>query len=335
MTKRELPKHVYKQRNGLYFQKRGWKSQKFQSAFGTPDFWAEYANILSGQLGGKKLSTRNSFSLIESYRASPRYRNLKTRTAYDYDKYLDFFISIMGQANPALMQRKDVIRLRDDNAGKPYFANYALRVLRVVMEHCVDLGWRDHNPAKGVSEIKTEKSGRQPWPGALLEAYRRQCPLGSRERLLMELCVCTGQRIGDVLDMRWSDIRDGGFSVKQNKTGKELWVPILPQLQSALDAASRHSVFILTNEQGTNRWSYRGAAQAVRKVRDQIGAVEYDIHSWRYNAACELVEAGCSDDLVAAVTGQSPAMVLHYTRNIRQKVRALQAQARRVDRAGH
>jgi hypothetical protein len=190
MTKRELPKHVYRQRNGLYFQKRGWKSQKFQSAFGTPDFWTEYANILSGQVSGKKLSTRNFISLIESYRASPRYRNLKTRTAYDYDKYLDFFISIMGQANPALIQRKDVIRLRDDNAGKPYFANYALRVLRVVMEHCVDLGWRDHNPAKGVSEIKAEKSGRQPWPSALLEAYRQQCPLRTRERLLMELCVC-------------------------------------------------------------------------------------------------------------------------------------------------
>lgn len=111
-------------------------------------------------------------------------------------------------------------------------------------------------------------------------------------------------------------------------------MPILPELQAALIAASRHSVFILTNERGVNCWSYRGASQAVRNVRERIGAERYDIHSWRYNAACELVEAGCSDDLVASVTGQSPAMVLHYTKKVRQKVRAIEAQRKRSGKGG-
>lgn len=331
MTKRELPKHVYRQRNGIYFQRRGWPSRKFKVEFGTPEFWAEYAEILSGKAPEARVTTRNFTALVANYRKSPRYQRLKPRTALDYDKYLDFFVSALGDASPAAMKRKDVIRLRDANAAKPYFANYALRVLRVVLEHCVDLGWIEVNPARGVSEIKTDSKGREPWPLALLDAYRAACPLGTRERLVLELCVGTGQRIGDVLEMRWSDIQDGGFVVKQNKTGKELWVPILPELQAALDAASRHSLFLLTNDRGTNRWSYRGASQAVLKVRQQIGAADYDIHSWRYNAACELVEAGCGDDLVAAVTGQSPAMVLHYTRKVRQRVRAIQAQQKRTE----
>jgi len=331
MTKRELPKHVYKQRNGLYFQRRGWSSQKFENEFGTPAFWKEYADILSQKDKPRVVTSRTFYALIKSYHKSPRYANLKTRTALDYDKHLVFFASIMGDRNPAKMQRKDVIRLRDANADKAYFANYSLRVLRVLMEHCVDLGWRDTNPARGVPELKTVKKEREPWPQELLEAYRDRCPIGTRERLVMELCVGTGQRIGDVLEMRWSDIQDGAFFVRQSKTKKELWVPILDELQAALDAASRHSVFILTNEWGTNRWSYRGVSAAVRKVRDQIGALDYDIHSWRYNAACELVEAGCSDDLVAAVTGQSPAMVLHYTKKVRQRIRAQQAQQKRTE----
>lgn len=331
MAKRELPKHVYRQRNGLYFQRRGWKSQKFENEFGTPEFWAEYASILSGEQKPPRVSTRTFSALIANYRKSPRYRRLKPRTALDYDKYLDFFRDAMGDANPANMKRKDVIRLRDANASKAYFANYSLRVLRVLMEHCVDLGWRETNPAKGVPELKTQKTEREPWPRELLDAYRATCLLGTRERLVMELCVGTGQRIGDVLEMRWSDIQDGAFVVQQNKTNKTLWVPILPELQAALDQASRHSVFILTNERGTNRWSYRGASQAVRKVREQVGALDYDIHSWRYNAACELLEAGCEDDLIAAVTGQSPAMVLHYTKKVRQKIRAIQAQNMRTE----
>ncbi len=333
MTKRELPKHVYKQRNGLYFQRRGWPSRKFDSDFGTPEFWKEYADILAVKDQPRVITSRSFTALVKSYRASPRYRNLKPRTGLDYDKHLDFFVSIMGDRNPAKMQRKDVIRLRDANAEKAYFANYSLRVLRVLMEHCVDLGWRDNNPARGVSEIKTAKNEREPWPRELLDLYRATCRLGTRERLVMGLCVCTGQRIGDVLEMRWSDIKDGAVFVRQSKTKKELWVPILDELQAALDAASRHSVYILTNERGTNRWSYRGASAAVRKVREQIGATAYDIHSWRYNAACELLEAGCADDLIASVTGQSPAMVQHYTRKVRQKIRAIEAQSRRGDKA--
>lgn len=332
MTKRELPKHIYRQRNGLYFQKRGWPSRKIASEFGTPAFWQEYADILNGDIQPIRVSTRTFSALIKSYHTSPRYKRLKPRTALDYDKYLSFFKERMGESNPVAMKRKDVIRLRDANADKAYFANYSLRVLRVLMEHCVDLGWRETNPAKGVPEIKVNKREREPWPRELLSAYRESCPIGTRERLLMELCVGTGQRIGDVLEMRWSDIQDGAVYVRQNKTQKELWVPILPELQVTLDAASRHSVFIVTNEGGTNRWSYRGAAQAVRRVREAIGALDYDIHSWRYNAATELLEAGCGDDLIAAVTGQSPAMVQHYTKKARQRIRAVQAQRLRTSR---
>jgi integrase len=276
MTKRELPKHVYQQRNGLYFQRRGWPSRKFQYDFQTAEFWQEYADILNGEAPPKRVTARNFAALVKDYRSSHRYKRLKPRTALDYDKYLDFFVSVMADANPASMKRKDVIRLRDANAEKAYFANYSLRVLRDLMEHCVDLGWREANPAKGVPEIKTEKIAREPWPYELLGAYRDACAFGTRERLVMELCVGTGQRIGDVLEMRWSDIQEGAFVIRQNKTGKELWVPILPELAAALDAASRHSVFILTNERGTNRWSYRGASQAVRNVREKIAAVDYE-----------------------------------------------------------
>lgn len=329
MAKRELPKHVYRQRNGLYFQRRRWQTRKFQSDFGTPEFWKEYADILAGAEPSTFIVRHSFEELVKRYRQSPRYRNLKPRTALDYDKYLDFFVERMRQANPSQMKRKDVIRMRDANSDRVYFANYSLRVLRVLLEYAIDIGWREDNPARGVSELKAANTQREPWPREFLIAFRKRCPLGSRERLLMELCLGTGQRVGDVLEMRWSDLEDGGIVVVQNKTGKRLWVPILPELGQALAAASKHSFFILTNEKGDNRWSYRGASQAIRNVRNEIGALQYDIHSWRYNAACELVEAGCDDDLVSAVTGQSPAMVAHYTKQVRQRVRAMQAQTKR------
>ncbi|AML51529.1 hypothetical protein [Falsihalocynthiibacter arcticus] len=131
MAKRELPKHVYLQKNGLYFQRRGCPSKKFEKQFGTPEFWKEYADILGGKQASPRVIPRSFSALISDYRKSPRYKNLKPRTSLDYDKYLDFFGSIMGEASPTNLKRKDVIRLRDSNAEKAYFANYSLRVLRV------------------------------------------------------------------------------------------------------------------------------------------------------------------------------------------------------------
>ncbi len=145
----------------------------------------------------------------------------------------------------------------------------------------------------------------------------------------MEVCLGTGQRIGDVLKMRSSDIEEGGISVNQSKTSKHLWISIVSALLEAMDATPKLAVFILTNHRATDCWSYRGASQAVRNIRKEIEALDYDIHSWRYDAACELVEAGCSDDLVSAVTGQSPQMVVHYTRQKRQRAHAIEAQRRR------
>lgn len=76
--------------------------------------------------------------------------------------------------------------------------------------------------------------------------------------------------------------------------------------------------------------SYRAAAQRVMDVRRDIGAEAYDIHSLRYSAAAELAQAGCSDELIAAVTGHATAaMVRKYSGAVRQKVRAIEAQARR------
>ena len=131
------------------------------------------------------------------------------------------------------------------------------------------------------------------------------------------------------LNMRWSDIENRTVYVRQSKTSKELWVPILPELDAALQAASRHSVFILTNGRGENKWSYRGASAAVRRVRERIGTLS-SVHRLRHNA-CELQKAGCGDDLIAAVTGQSPAMVQHDTKKIRQKIRAARAQQMRTE----
>lgn len=277
-------------------------------------------------------------AVLRHYIASDSYRSLKPRTRADYDRHLDYFREKLGHLHPRNIERHHVISWRDAWAKKetPHRANYRLRVLSIVLEHAKDmglLGKGDENPAKGVKSVKYERQERQPWPETKVAAFRKAYPYGTRERTLFELCLGTGQRIGDVLKMQWGHISGDTITVRQGKTGARLEIPLTRHLAAALDATERRSLFILTKDMTKTRrpgqWAYRSAADAMRAARSAIGAEDYDLHALRYTAAAELLMAGCSDDLIAAVTGQSLAMVRHYTRHVRQRVRAREAQERR------
>lgn len=324
--KRLLPPYIYNKKGVLYYE-RGGKAQRVLSEPQTPAFWAEYARLLKGIAPAPKGKTFKH--LIASYKASIRYTERASRTKSDYDKVLAFIDDRMGHLEPAKMQRKDVIRLRDENAGTQRFANYLVQITRILMEHAIDQGLVKDNPAKDVALIKSTGKQRQAWPSAMVEAFRAAVPYGTRQRLLFELLIGTGQRIGDVLRMQWGHIDGDGINVRQSKTKKQLWVPFTPHLQAALAQAQRRNLTILTSQDGSGPWSYRGAADAMMAVRVKIGAEAYDIHSLRYTAAAELLMAGCSDELIGAVTGQTAVMVAHYTKAVRQKVRAIQAQETR------
>lgn len=337
MKRETLPPYVVRKRGTLFFRRgaRG-KWIRFEAQFpeGAQIPFAlhqERERLL--QQRAPVAGGRDVAAALRAYRASDKYRRLKPRTRKDYDAHIEYFAAKLGHLEPQHIERHHVIKWRDAWAAKetPHRANYRLRVLSIVMEFAKDMGLLkkgDDNPAKGVESVRYEKSDRQPWPDDKIAAFRATAT--GRTLLLFELCIGTGQRIGDVLRMQWGHVQDGGIWVTQGKTGKRLWVPFTQPLSAALAATERRSVLILTNHAGTGPWSYRGASQAMRAVREQIGALNYDIHGLRYRTAVELYLAGAGDDVIGAVTGQSRAMVEHYTRAVRQKVLALKSKGFRT-----
>lgn len=324
--KRNLPAYVQTRKGKyLYFVRRGWKTVRIHSAPGTPEFAAEYARILNGT--PPPPPGRSFAALIGSYKRSTRFARLAPRTKSDYDKVLGFIAERLGKLPADRMRRVDVVRMRDANAGSPRFATYAVQVLRILFEHARDIGWRDDNPAKGVGAVPSAGSERKPWPPELVEAYRATAQ--GRALLIFELALGTGQRIGDVLRMRWNQIEAGGIHVRQGKTAAPLWIPFTPRLAAILDMTPRYGLTIVTGRAG-RPLSYRQAAHAVMQVRKAIGAEGFDLHGLRHTAASELAAAGCTDEQIQAITGHTTtAMVRLYAGAARQKTRAKEAQEKR------
>lgn len=228
------------------------------------------------------------------------------------------------------MERRHVLRARDENRDRLRFANYIVQVLSVLFEQAIDMGWLTHNPAKGITLIRREGEGpHRPWPTEMIAAFGDAAPHGSPARTAMELGIGTGQRIGDILAMRWDAIRNSGVDVRQSKTRARLWVPFTPRLAAYLADLPRRGLTIVCAPDG-RPLSYHAVAAEVMRIRRAIGAEAFTIHGWRYTAAAELAAAGCSDDEIQAITGhKARAMVVKYAGPARQQRHALSAQRRR------
>lgn len=327
--KKDTPPYVVRLKGVLYFKRRGWPTRRFENQELGDGFWAEYARTLNMKTPRPKAFLVRG--LIDHYTRSLKFTgNLKPRTQKDYIKFLNHFEKNAGNVPVASIERKHVIAWRDQLAQKktPHFANYWVRVVRVLFEYGVDIGEIKSNPAAGVGAIPYAKKKANPWPQEKIQAARAARPHSHKTRLLFEMLYCTGQRIGDVLSAEWKDVQGAAICVNQNKTGAALVLPITDDLAQCLRLAERHEDVktILSNEKGTGPWSYRAAHDAMMKLRNEISAQAHGFHDIRHTVASEIAAAGGTDEEIAAITGHTTSrMAAHYSASTRQKTRAKKA----------
>jgi integrase len=288
-----------------------------------PEFHAAYD---AAKRGPRVVGKRTVDALVASYRRTSSFAAKADRTRQDYDKVLAYLVEKIGGRDVSVITRPAILEAMERNRHRARFANYIAQIASIICEHAVDLGWLRQNPVKGVKLLKLG-DGHKVWPAKAIDAYRAAAT--GNALLIFELCLGTGQRIGDVLRMRWSDIEDGAIKVKQGKTGNELWIPLTPRLAVALDACPRRGLCIVAGDD-SRPLSYRRAAYSFDAARGPSGTDDYTIHGLRHSTASELAEAGCTDAQIAAVTGhKSLRMVAKYRAGSDQRRLAKEAMGKR------
>lgn len=130
------------------------------------------------------------------------------------------------------LEPKHVLALRDKYASTPAAENN----LTSMLSWSVPRGWRADNPCEHVKKLKGSEPY-EPWSWEAIEMLREAAPL--EIWWVTALALFTGQRQGDVLQMKWSDVRDGVVSVIQEKTGVRVWIPIHRALAKILAEVPR------------------------------------------------------------------------------------------------
>jgi integrase len=300
-----------------------------------PHWWAAY-RLAAGEPA--PAARAGSFSaLIHAYKASPEWRQLSPRTEGEWTRHLAFIESKWGALLVAGVEPKHVISLRDMRADTPANANNMLRALSSMLGWSALRGWRTTNPCLRVPKLRGGE-GWAPWPWDAIQHFQQHALPHLREAAA--LALYTGQRLSDVLTMRWSDIAEGLIAVTQSKTRKKLYIPIHAQLacllaelecrlRKTLGKAStdsdlrRYHEPLLINTRG-KPWTRDGfkaswAEELNKPVMSELRRRRLVFHGLRKSAVVFLLEAGCSDAETAAITGQSRTIVEHYAKQVNQR----------------
>lgn len=225
-------------------------------------------------------------------------------------------------------RREHIVKLMADRSDRPDSANGLRKVLRATMQHAVEIGLRKDDPTQGIKRIKVKSAGFHSWTEAEIEKFEKKHASGSKARLAFGLLLYTGQRRSDVVTMGRQHIRDGDLHVRQQKTGAELDVPILLELDAILADAPKDNMTFLTTQFG-KPFTAAGFGNWFRERCNEAGLPHCSAHGLRKAASRRLAEYGCTVHEVAAITGHASLReVQRYTKGADQKRLAASAMAK-------
>lgn len=158
--------------------------------------------------------------------------DLAPRTQIDYHRHLIRLREVFGSAIAQELQPKDFATFLNVKKGKCQRVKQ-LAVMSAALTQAVSFWyWLPRNVLRDVKRPKAKPRDRLV-TAEEFAAVRATAPY--RIKLAMDLAVMTGQRQGDLLSMKWADIRDMEIHVEQAKTGKRLAIAITPDLEGVLD----------------------------------------------------------------------------------------------------
>ncbi|MEJ2123494.1 MAG: tyrosine-type recombinase/integrase, partial [Alphaproteobacteria bacterium] len=283
----------------------------------SPEFWQAYAELSGREPEAPASGTFDA--LIEAYKASPEFKAKSDRTKQLNESHLAIISTAWGSQLVRGVRPRHVLELRDTFENTPRKADQIVALLSVIIGWGIPRDFADQNPCQHIGKL-SKTDGYAPWSWPDIEHAREHLPLHLWH--VAALALYTGQRQSDVLKMDWGAVKDGGVELRQGKTGKRLWIPLHRNLRLILDGIPRSSTRILTNSHGLP-WAsgFKAAWQGTMNSPkfEHFRERRLVFHGLRKSAVVMLLEAGCTDAEVAAITGQTRDMVAHYSLMVNQR----------------
>lgn len=173
-------------------------------------------------------------SWIERYEVILKGRGLKQKTLIDYESKLRAIKERIPDSPLSDITTKHIASLLNDyvDDGKHATAKLIRSTLGDLFREAIAEGHLQTNPVTATRTPKSETKRERLTLDECRKIIAATSDLPPWVPLSIELAVITGQRVGDLCAIKWSDIHDDFLHIEQQKTGVKLAIPLNLTLDS-------------------------------------------------------------------------------------------------------
>lgn len=314
-SNRHLPPRVYEKNGAFYYvHQNKWT----RLAADLPTALLEYGNIIStpGESHNEGMP-----QLIDRVLAhiTP---SLAKNTVDQYRITARAAKTALADFSPQQVMPRHIAGIKNSMADTPAMANRVISFLSTVFKHAVDWQIVDSNPCMGVMRFK-EKARDVYLTDDEFIAIRAAAHNHKALPYIMDICYLTSQRIGDVLQIKPTDITEDGIHFRQEKTNQALLIQtdealkeLIAEILTVFPPIAGYSLFYPDENARTSsrgRYIYSSIRDAWQRAREAAGITQdRTIHDIRAKA---ITDADASGMNATKLAGHSSArMTERYLR---------------------
>jgi integrase len=238
----------------------------------------------------------------------PEFQKLRESTRYEYKRMLTKAEAKFGDMPIAALEdprvKRDFMdwRAKVARSSGDREADNRLSVISAALTWAVDNGRLTANHLAGFKRLYHSNRADKIWLPEQIAAFMRVAPIEMQRAMIVALH--TGQRQGDIRKLAWTNYDGAALTLRQGKTGREVYIPCTKALRRMLDSVPRTQAVILTTKTG-RPWEKRYFAEEWERASKAAGITDLHFHDLRGTAVTMLAEAGAKTPQIAAITGHT------------------------------
>ena len=298
-----------------YVHKRPAPRVRLLSAPGTPEFDAEYRLALGAPPEPPSRAAKGSLRwLADQYRHSAAWAVLKPATRRQRENILKHVLDAAG-TEPFLDVDQAAIRAAMDlKKDRPNAARNFLETMRGIFRWALEAQHIEVDPTVGIRAKRKTGEGFRPWTADEIARFEQRWPIGTRERLALDLLRLTGLRRGDACKVGRQHVKDQIIMMPTEKTGEVVCIPILPPLAASIAACPSKGLTFIAQADGSPMTT-ESVGNFFRLAVRSAGLTGISAHGLRKSAANMAAENGATVAELEAIFGwRGGGMASLYTR---------------------
>lgn len=318
---RPRPKHLHREttRHGKvvwYVHLPKQPRVRLREPYGSKEFIAEYEAAIEGKKAAsepRKLGIATLGWLIARYMDSSAWACLGLATQRGRHAIFKRIIETDGDQPFVAFEKKHILAGRERRHKTPAQANNFLKAMRGLFRWAVKSDLAGVDPTKEVETLSVKTDGFHVWTDDEVAAFEARWPIGTRERLALDLLLYTGLRRGDAVQLGRQHVRGGIFKIRTEKNGVWVEAPILPSLARSISASPTGDLSFIAGERG--RPLKKGSFGNWFRSACNSAGVPGAAHGLRKAGATRAAENGATTRELKAIFGwDNDAMPSLYTR---------------------